>query len=145
MAEYIALIWKDEDRDYGVSFPDFPGCVTAGSSLLEARQLGAEALQFHVEGLLADGEELPAPTPLDEVMEDREARDAVAALVTVQTGRRRAMRVNVTIRSDFLEQIDKYAEVHHLKRSQLLSRAAMAVVRGDVLLPQDTVVDKDKP
>ena len=28
--EYIGLIHKDAGSDYGVSFPDFPGCVTAG-------------------------------------------------------------------------------------------------------------------
>jgi predicted RNase H-like HicB family nuclease len=32
MAEYIALIHKDAGSDFGVSFPDFPGCVTAGST-----------------------------------------------------------------------------------------------------------------
>jgi predicted RNase H-like HicB family nuclease len=28
MRNYIALIHKDADSDYGVSFPDFPGVVT---------------------------------------------------------------------------------------------------------------------
>ena len=31
--EYIAYLHKDKNTDYGVSFPDFPGCITAGSSL----------------------------------------------------------------------------------------------------------------
>jgi predicted RNase H-like HicB family nuclease len=44
MAEYIALIHKDPDSDFGVSFPDFPGCVTADATLEEARALAAEAL-----------------------------------------------------------------------------------------------------
>lgn len=125
MAEYIALLWKDENSDYGVSFPDFPGCVTAGSSLHEARQLAAEALQFHVEGLLADGEVLPDPTALDEIMEDRENKDAVAFIVPVQTGRKTSVRVNVTFQSDLLEQIDKYAERHRMTRSGFLADAAL--------------------
>ncbi len=33
---YIALLRKDEGSDYGVEFPDFPGCVTAGKTLEEA-------------------------------------------------------------------------------------------------------------
>jgi len=36
MANYIALLQKEEDSDFGVSFPDFPGCVTAGRTLDEA-------------------------------------------------------------------------------------------------------------
>jgi len=30
---YIALIHKEENSDYGVSFPDFPGCISAGETL----------------------------------------------------------------------------------------------------------------
>ena len=44
MRNYIALIHKDSDSDYGVSFPDLPGVISAGATLDEARQMGAEAL-----------------------------------------------------------------------------------------------------
>ena len=30
MPSYIAIIHKEPESDYGVSFPDFPGCITAG-------------------------------------------------------------------------------------------------------------------
>jgi len=43
MRHYIALIHKDADSDYGVSFPDLPGVITAGSDLDEARAMAAEA------------------------------------------------------------------------------------------------------
>ena len=36
---YIALIHKDARSDYGVSFPDFPGCITAGKTLDEAKHI----------------------------------------------------------------------------------------------------------
>ncbi len=39
MRQYIALIHKDPDSDYGVSFPDLPGVATAGSTLDEARAM----------------------------------------------------------------------------------------------------------
>jgi len=35
--EYIAYLHKDRKSDLGVSFPDFPMCVTAGKTLEEAR------------------------------------------------------------------------------------------------------------
>ena len=40
---YIGLVHKDAGSDYGVSFPDLPGCVTAGATLEEAREMAAEA------------------------------------------------------------------------------------------------------
>ena len=62
MRHYIALIHKDADSDYGVSFPDLPGVITAGSNLDEARKMATEALEFHLEGLAQDGEAAPEPS-----------------------------------------------------------------------------------
>jgi len=56
---YIGLIHKEADSDYGVSFPDFPGVATAGTSLDDAQTMAEEALAFHVDGLVEDGEALP--------------------------------------------------------------------------------------
>ena len=81
MRSYIALIHKDADSDYGVSFPDLPGCISAGSNLDEARVMATEALSFHLEGMIEDGEPIPASSPLETVMANRQNRDAVAVLV----------------------------------------------------------------
>ena len=56
MRHYIGIIHKDRDSDYGISFPDFPGCVSAGATLDEARTMGEEALALHVRGMIEDGE-----------------------------------------------------------------------------------------
>ncbi len=125
MAEYVALLHRDEGSDYGVSFPDFPGCVTAGATLDEARALAAEALALHAEGMLEDGEALPVPSSLDEIMEERENRDAVAFLVPLPAkAAARAVRINVTLPEDVLAEIDAYAEGHGFTRSGFLARAA---------------------
>lgn len=84
MGQYIALIHKDADSDYGVSFPDFPGCISAGSTLDEARAMGAEALAMHIEGLLEDGEAVPEPSSLEAIMRDPDNRDGVAVLIPVE-------------------------------------------------------------
>ena len=44
MASYIGIIHKDADSEFGVSFPDYPGCVTAGRTLNEAGRMAAEAV-----------------------------------------------------------------------------------------------------
>lgn len=63
--DYIAYLHKDRDSDFGVSFPDFPGCVTAGRTLEEARRIAAEALALHIAGMVEDGQAIPEPSSLD--------------------------------------------------------------------------------
>jgi predicted RNase H-like HicB family nuclease len=72
MPAYLALLRKDPDSDYGIELPDFPGCVTAAEDMAQARELVEEALLFHIEGLLADGEPLPKPSNFEKIMADPE-------------------------------------------------------------------------
>jgi predicted RNase H-like HicB family nuclease len=65
---YIALVHKDPDSDFGVSFPDFPGLVTAGRTLEEAKAMAEEALALHIAGMEEDGEDIPEPLSLDDLM-----------------------------------------------------------------------------
>jgi predicted RNase H-like HicB family nuclease len=84
MADYVALLSKDPDSDYGVDFPDFPGCVTAGASPEEVRDLALEALCLHIEGMIQDGEHIPSPSSIDEVTSGKLNGDVVGIfLVTV--------------------------------------------------------------
>lgn len=122
MTAYIALLRKDQRSDYGVDFPDFPGCVTAGTTLEEARRMAAEALEFHIQGMSEDGEAIPEPSLLDAVMADPHNRDAVAFLVDIPTRPAKAMRVNVMLPEDLVEAIDRAAT----NRSRFLAEAARA-------------------
>jgi predicted RNase H-like HicB family nuclease len=79
--EYIAIIHKDRDSDFGVSFLDFPGCITAGRTLDEAKIMAAEALYAHIEEMRAAGEAVSDPASLDEVISDPEFGDALAFMV----------------------------------------------------------------
>ncbi len=81
MGSYVALIHKDRNSDYGVSFPDVPGCIAVGETLDEAREMAAEALAFHFEGMIEDGTPLPEPSTLEAVMADRENTDGAAVLI----------------------------------------------------------------
>ena len=124
MRPYIALIHKDAGSDYGVSFPDLPGCVTAGTTLDEARAFAEEALTLHLAGLAEDGEAVPEPSQLESVMADRENRDAVAVLVLAKGPTPRAVRVNITMPEDVLARVDAYAESRGMTRSGFLAQAA---------------------
>jgi predicted RNase H-like HicB family nuclease len=126
MASYIALIRKDPDSDFGVEFPDFPGCVSAGATLDEARLMAQEALELHVAGMIADGEDLPGPSTLDAIMADHENHDAVAFLVTLSEVADRVVRVNVTLPERLLRRIDERAT----NRSAFLAQAAEKALAG---------------
>jgi predicted RNase H-like HicB family nuclease len=114
--DYIAYLHKDKDSDFGVSFPDFPGCVTAGRTLEEARRMAVEALALHIQGMVEDGIALPEPSKLDDLQDDPGLRQGVAVLVTAELPSKR-VRVNITAMESQIAEIDRLAEKAGLTRS----------------------------
>ena len=128
MRSYIALIHNDPRSEFGVSFPDFPGCISAGATLDEARTNAEEALAFHVEGMAEDGDAIPEPSSLEQIMADPENRDAVAVLIPLREQAARTVRVNITLPEATLAEIDRYAEAHGFTRSGFLAQAAKRAI-----------------
>jgi predicted RNase H-like HicB family nuclease len=129
MATYIALLRKEKDSDFGVDFPDFPGCVTAGKTLEEAHKMASEALRFHIKGMLEDGERIPEPTSLDVIMADHVNAGAVPFLVMAPESKTK--RVNITLPKSALEEIDAYARRRKMSRSAFLLEAAKRVMESE--------------
>lgn len=71
---YIAFIHSN-DAGYGISFPDFPGCVSVGTTKEGAIRHGEEALAFHIEGLVEDGLPIPRPTSANDIKADPDLRE----------------------------------------------------------------------
>jgi predicted RNase H-like HicB family nuclease len=126
MAEIYALI-HEADGVFGISFPDFPGCVSAGSSLEDALQRGQATLAFHIAGMIEDGEPLPSPRSHADLRADPDfagdAQDAILTLVHVELPGK-AVRVNVSIEETLLDQIDRAARSRGETRSAFLAAAA---------------------
>lgn len=122
--EYIAYLHKDSKSDFGVSFPDFPGCITAGKSLDEARRRAPEALAFHIAGMLEDGEKIPKPSKMDDLVADADRQNAVAFLVTTDFPKSKTVRVNVTARENQIELIDRLAAQAGMTRSAYMVQSA---------------------
>jgi antitoxin HicB len=87
MLQYIALIHKDPDGCYGVSFPDLPGVITGGDTIDEAMEEAAEVLQFAAtDWTNPDGSSgFRPPSTIDQLRSDpqflEDARDAMFAFV----------------------------------------------------------------
>ncbi len=95
MTHYIALIHKDPDSCYGISFPDVPGVYTAGDTIDEAIQQAAEVLEFASEDWTnPDGTtELPAARTIDQLRNDLEFNElAEGAIIAAIPFRVRAHR-----------------------------------------------------
>ena len=58
---YAVVIEKGESS-FGAYVPDLPGCVAVASTKQEVEQLIAEAIAFHIEGLLENGDPVPEPS-----------------------------------------------------------------------------------
>jgi len=54
-----AIVVEKADSNYAAYVPDLPGCVATGNTIAEVEANIAEAIRFHVEGLVEDG--LPVP------------------------------------------------------------------------------------
>jgi predicted RNase H-like HicB family nuclease len=122
--EYIAYLHKDKHSDYGVSFPDFPGCITAGASLEEARRMAVEAISLHIAGMQEDGEPIPRPSTLDDLRNDPALKDAVAFLVEAKEPEK-TVRINITARESEIAEIDSLARAARLTRSAYMVRRAL--------------------
>ena len=132
MANFIAVLHKEAKSDYGVSFPDFPGCITAGKGIDEAKDMAHEALTLHIQGLIEDGENLPLPSKLEEIMDDPDFADAAAYLIIEASEvKPRTVRVNITVPETTLKQIDAAAKKRGMSRSSFLIQAARNAIRPD--------------
>lgn len=131
MAIYVAIVHKDPKSDFGVSFPDFPGCIAAGRNIDEAKDMAQEALILHIQGMIEDADELPAPSKLEEIMADPDFADATAYLVVdVPDAKPRTVRVNITLPEMTLKQIDAAAKKRGMSRSSFLVHAAQSAIQS---------------
>jgi predicted RNase H-like HicB family nuclease len=124
--DYIAYLHKEKGSDYGVSFPDFPGCITAGKTLEDAHRMASEALALHITGMIEDGETIPEPATLDSLTQDPLRKGAVAFLVHVEPKTERTVRINITVREKQIEEIDRLANDAGLTRSAYMVRRSLS-------------------
>ena len=67
--EYTVIIEKQPDTDWGAYLPDLPGCVAAGRTLEETRELMRSAMEMHLRAMREDGDPIPEPSHIVDMLE----------------------------------------------------------------------------
>ncbi|ASK27647.1 type II toxin-antitoxin system HicB family antitoxin [Neisseria chenwenguii] len=125
-------IHKDEESIFGVSVPDLPGCFSYGETEEEALHNTRQAVVFHVEGMLADGEfDSLTPSRIADLQESGDYDGATWALVDVDLSKisNKQTRFNVSWPEYLLRRVDAYAAAHHETRSGFLAKAAQQMLQ----------------
>jgi len=64
-----AIVIEKSETGYGAYVPDLPGCIAVGETVDETEKLIREAVEFHVEGMRADGMPVPESTTRTDYIE----------------------------------------------------------------------------
>lgn len=57
-----AVVIEKAPNNYSAYVPDLPGCITTGKTIGKTMDMLREAIELHLEGMIADGEAVPQPT-----------------------------------------------------------------------------------
>ena len=128
MNTFLALVQKDEDSAYGISFPDLPGCFSAADDETDLLRHAAEALELWFE-------DQPIRSPRSVRAITAEVADELskgAFLIAVPHITRTSLqrRVNISLDTGTLNAIDSAAATHGLTRSGFLAMAALNEIKG---------------
>jgi len=123
--KYPIVIHKDSESDYGVTFPDIPGCFSAGSTIEEAINMAQEAAECHIEGILIDSEPIPTPSDIEIYRNNSDYIEGIWALVEIDISKLslKSKRINITMPERLVRIVDQYAKKDGSSRSGLLSQA----------------------
>ncbi|MBB3347303.1 type II toxin-antitoxin system HicB family antitoxin [Sphingomonas sp. BK069] len=125
-ATYYPAIIDRSASGFGVTFPDFPGCIANGESVSEACVQGEKALALHIEAMVKDKDAIPQPSDCEQVRADL-GEDEVIAMIRADVPVK-VERVLVSIDSNLLRAIDASAS----NRSAFIADAARAYLGGVV-------------
>ena len=140
MMYYPIVIHKEKGSSYGVTVPDLPGCFSGAETLDVAIARAGEAVAFHIEGLLLQGEPTPSPQPIAVHQAKPDYADGIWVLVPVDLAllSEKSVRVNISMPSRVLAVLDTAAERAGQSRSALLTQAALGIVKGPRQPVEDT-------
>ena len=63
----FVAVFEYADDGISISFPDLPGCLSCADSEEEGVRMAEDALGLYLFGMEEDGEEIPAPTRIQDI------------------------------------------------------------------------------
>jgi predicted RNase H-like HicB family nuclease len=131
----IAIELGDDTHAYGVTVPDIAGCFSAGDTLEEAMVNVREAIEFHLEGMIEDGDDVPFPCDIAKHQQNPDfSVNYIWAIVDIDISRfmGKAEKINVTLPSRLIHLIDNKVtkDSRYKSRSGFLAAGAELLLRG---------------
>ena len=78
MKPYIAIVHKEENSAYGMTFPDAPGCFSAADEIDELFAMANEALELWAAGMREEGRPIVEPRDFEALRADPEWAESFA-------------------------------------------------------------------
>ncbi|MGI9425321.1 MAG: type II toxin-antitoxin system HicB family antitoxin [Hyphomicrobiaceae bacterium] len=124
---YFAIV-DGKDGAYGVVIPDFPGCHGGGATVEEAVQDATSALSEFATLMIRDGEAIPPPRSMDEIIDEHTAtsgeKSTGGVYIPLIIERGQMVRANLSIDAGLLQAIDEEAKRRGITRSAFMTNAA---------------------
>jgi predicted RNase H-like HicB family nuclease len=130
----IAIEWGDEHTATGIVVPDIPGAITAADTAEAAYASAVEAAHIQLEAIAEAGGDIPRPGDLDVHRRNPDYAGWGWGLIDIDISGYLGTteKVNVTLPSTLIRQIDRYVSVHNLKsRSAFLADVAAEKIGRD--------------
>ena len=122
MKHYFAVVHKDADSAFGVTFPDLPGCFSAADDLEDVTANASEALDLFFEDAAP-----VMPMPIEDarrIAAEDLAAGAFLVAVPLLSRDTTSTRVNISLERGVLADIDTAAAARRLTRSGFIAQAA---------------------
>lgn len=131
MQVYYAIVHKDPDSAFGISFPDLPGCFSAADEEDDVLQCAQEALALFA-GDLSD---LPTARSFQSLNKDedvrRDLKDGAFVIAVPYIAVERKERFNLMLDSALVSGVDTVARAAGVSRSEFVSQTLKQRLRTE--------------
>lgn len=83
-AKFLVIVERGS-RNYSAYSPDLPGCIATGKTIEETLDSMRSAIDFHIEGMIENGDALPIPRTLSSYVNDTDEISDSDILTSVET------------------------------------------------------------
>lgn len=125
----IAIEPGNDTTAWGVVAPDLPGCFSAADTGIdEAIENAKEAIELWIETAIDSGQDVPAPSSINDLQKKREFRGWVWAIVEIDPAllSDEIERVNITLPKRVLARLDSKAKKSGETRSGYIAHMAIS-------------------